>query len=769
MSVMSTRGELIRTEGSSVGFPRRNAGAAGEFLDLREILTILRRKSHLAFTVFAATILVAIAYLLVVPSKYTATSIIHVDPRQQQVISSKTVLSGIGADAAAVESQVELIRSTAAVAKVVQRLNLLDDPEFSNPSLSELVLDALLPDRGRPDAEKAAIVRRNKAIARFRDQLHVQRRGLTYILEVSFESVDAEKAARIANMLADVYLSDQLAIKSDATTSASKRLTERIDTLQNRLRVSQRAVAAFKAENNIVDVGTADSGLTLNKRQVEQLNQQLILARARGAQAEAKYQQVRKIKEQKIDPGSLPNALNSEVISKLRVQYSAVARVEAEFSATYGPGHPNLTRIRSQLGKMRDEIKSELGRILTSAKNEYEIATTGVQSLTASLRKLEQQSLQYNQVKVGLEELEREAQADRTLFEQFLSRAKETSEQRSLQYADARIVAYAIEPVEPSSPKSLIILLIASVGGMGLAIGNVLVAQNFDRSYHRKADLERDTGIMCLAACPAIAPRDIGIAATGGGRFWNSINPFSSAGGRTARFEDNTDFRQLTGQLSVVQPGSMFADAIRSIRLGITAARPDLDPKILLVSSALPGEGKSTIAANLARSLARTGAITLLIDADTRNGALSQLLVSPGAPGLSEVLSGQQTLKQAAIFEPANNMFLLPAGQTRMDQDDTDMLVDDRLAQFLEIYRDGFDYIVIDGPPILPMVDGRILYHYADAALFVVEYGKTDDEAVLAAMSVLGSMRRKIAGTVLNKVDPGAGYAYHYKYSAPRS
>ena len=766
LSITADGGELGRFERSPAGYGHRSSEKPGDLLDVRKLWKRLYSHRRLTLSVFAATMLAGLLYLLIAPPVYTAVSVIHVDPRQQRAIASETDLSGTGADAAAVESQIELIRSTAVASTVVEQLGLLHDPEFSRPSLLARALETVLPAWGDEDPVAAARRHRNMVIVRLLEQLSVRRRGLTYLIEIRFDSVDAEKAALIANALAGAYLDDQLATKSNT----AKWLTERIDKLRGRLSDSERAVAAYKAENNMIDAGTESSVLTLINQQIEQSNRQLILARTLAVEANAKYDRFRRLTEQNVDPGSLSDALNSDVLSDLRVQYTAVARLESEYSVTLGPSHPSLQRTRSKLATMRREIKQELARILVSKKDEHELAIARVDSLAASLKALEQKSLQFDLAKIRFADLQREAQANRELFGQFLSRAKQRSERRSLTNSEARVVARAIMPDEPGSPGKMIVLLIAAVSGMGLAVGSTFLRQNLDRGYRAKADLERDTGVMCLGLCPAVDPRNAGgVATKGRNRSWRSLtrlmNGFASGGA----IGKKTGFRQLASRIVLDQPASSYADAIRSIQFNCKKANPDRQSKIYLVSSALPGEGKSTLAVNLARSLAKSGVCTLLIDADTRTGSLSQVLARNDAPGLSEVISNQQTFRETAICEPETTMFFLPAGRNRLNGGKTGMLADDRFRQFLDKYRDSFEYIVIDGSPVLSTENGRILYRYADAALFVVEWGKTDNKAVIAAMETLGSMQRKIVGTILNKVDPFASDATRDDNSVSRS
>lgn len=761
MTITAKSDDLVRLNDPFRGSGNRFVEEPGDLLDLRALWELVRSQGRLALSIFCTTILVAVLYLLVVPPVYTGVSVIHIDPRQQRVTASQSVLSGIGADAAAVESQVELIKSTTVAGTVIDQLGLLEDPEFSAPSLIGYVKRLILPKWGTDDAAAAEKLR-NKVIVRFQDQLSVRRRGLTYIIEVKFDSVDPKKSARIANAIADAYLDDQLSLRTDAATSASNWLTGRMEELREKVRLSERAVANFKAENKIVDVGSAGSGNTLSNRQLVELNQQLILARARSAEAKAKYDQVLSVTRENVDPGSLPDALNSDVITRLRVQYSAVARVESEYSATYGSGHPSLKNIRNQLARLRQEIKQELQRILASSKNEYEIAKSRVDSLTSSLEGLEAQSADLNQARVKLGELEREAEANRDLFEQFLARAKETSEERNLKTSDARIVARAIVPVEPTSPQKLAVLIIAIVAGSGLAFSGAYVRHKMERGYRSKSELERDTGVPCLGVCPALDPRELKRRPVRRSAAKRSTPALLSRLADLGRRRQRVTVQDALGRLTLDKPDTDFSEAIRSIRLGLEAEADDSSKKIVLVSSALPQEGKSTIAVNLARALAKSGRFTLLIDLDAKAQTLSRLIGSSNASGLSEVLSGRTALEDAIIFDKDCGLLFLPVGSIRSRRDQADMFVNIQLEEFLAKHRDDFDCIIIDGPPILGTADGRFLYRYADSGLFVVEWGVTHHNAVLTAMGELGPMRRKIAGTVLNKADPRSIDNYPY-------
>ena len=283
-----------------------------------------------------ATVLLAEAATIVLPAKYKATTIVLVDPRQPRVTNSEAVISGIGSDAAAVESQVELIESSSLARKVVARLGLDQDSDFVAPSLLERLTEALLPAAAQ-DSQNVADRNVSRLVSRFQKNLSVRRRGLTYVLEISFSSTDPVKAARISGAVAEAYLDDQRSAKTDITTRASGWLGDRIGEMRDRVRTSEQAVAAYKSGNNIVDV---TQGNRLLNRQTEDLTQQLALARTRTADARARFERVQQAAKQSGDPAALNESLQSQVIANLRSQYAETARVDAEYNAPLQAKYP---------------------------------------------------------------------------------------------------------------------------------------------------------------------------------------------------------------------------------------------------------------------------------------------------------------------------------------------------------------------------------------------------------------------------------------------
>jgi capsular exopolysaccharide synthesis family protein len=708
--------------------PREQAGTAAS--GIRSFWLVLRWRAWLVGVVTLATVLVAGIALVVIPPRYKATTVVLVDPRQQRVTNSEVVISGIGADAAAVESQVELIESSALARKVIERLKLAQDPDFANASVLEQIGEGLLALVGQapPNTEERRL---NRLVYKFQNGLSVRRRGLTYVLEMSYTARTPAKAALISGAVADAYLDDQRAAKAEITARASGWLGERIEAMRGQVRDAERAVADYKSANSMVDV---TQGNKLISRQIEDLTQQLALARTRTADAWARRERVEQVARNTTDPATLAEALQSQTIAGLRTQLAEAARAEAESHALYGDRHPSRVAARAQLEGVRRQIDNELARIVTGVRNDYQVAGDREKSLERELTILKEKFAETSQANVRLHELEREAQAQRALFEQFLNRAKETSEQQSLQIADARIISPALVPLKQDRPPTIVLLIAAAVGGGILGLGLVLLMEQMARGLRTGAEIEEVLSLPCIATLPSEAG---GLSARRGllGRHWPRRAGQGAAAPLFAR----------------IAPLSAYARSLQVLRSRLRRASPSRRGEILVVISALPGEGKSTFACNYALSAAAAGIRTLLIDGDAYNAAASRAFELTGA-GLWEVLRGETSFWHVITQEAESTLTIMNARDAAKIPSEVDDVSEAVVATLLQDCRRHFDLVVIDSPAILSSPGSMPFIDCADRAVMVVEWSRTERHAVLEALGSLGAHAGKVAGVVLNKV-----------------
>ncbi|MEA2936172.1 MAG: polysaccharide biosynthesis transport protein, partial [Variibacter sp.] len=467
-------------------------------------------------------------------------------------------------------------------------------------------------------------------------------------------------------------------------------------------------------------------GNKLIARQLEDITQQLALARSRKAEAQGRLERVRETGRQGGNPAALGEVLQSQVIGNLRVQYAEAARLEAEYKTLYGDRYPLLMTIRAQLADIRGQIDREIARVVAGIRNDYEVASSRETVLEADFTKLKQQSETLGQADVALRGLEREAQANRALFEQFLARAKETTEQQSLQIADARVVSPALTPIKPQRPSAILVLMMALACGAILGVGVVLVREQLRRGFRTADEIEHWLALPSLG----ILPRQT----DNGG---NRREPAARSG---------------AAHYAVNNPLSDYAGGLWAVMTRLRRSASASPGEVLVVASALPGEGKSTFACNLALASAASGTRTLLIDGDIYAAGTSRLLNLRG-PGLCEVLAGKAKFWSATLKDKATGLCVLGAREAVRSAGALETVDSKAVAAFLSEHRQQFDLIVIDSPAILP-VDGGLFAECADRAVLLVEWERTERAAVLEALAMLGPLKQKVAGVVLNKASP---------------
>jgi succinoglycan biosynthesis transport protein ExoP len=710
-----------------------------------DILRCLRRNTKLILATAVIGTVVAAAAIVTITPQYRATVAVLVDPRQTKLLQDAEVVGRPGTDNGAIESEVELLQSDALTRQVAERLNLRSDDEFGAPEgfLARLKSLVLLPMRlmfgSRSNGDPLAAVTN-----RLQKATSARRRGLTYVIELNAWSQDADKAARIANTFAEMYLADQIAAKSDVTRRASEWLSGRVEEMRGRLNASEKALETYKAEAGLFDPG----GENLSNRQIGQLNDQLIDARAKAAAAHSKYEQLKLITPERLRSAAASvDVLQSAVVSNLRGQYADAARQQAEREARYGPQHPMVTHGRAQVADLERQITAEITRIVTSARSEYEITRARQDSLEVSLDELKEKAAQFNQASVRLRELDRDVQANRDLFQSFLARAKQTSE-LSMQMADSRVVSPARVPTATSYPRKGLVLGLGLFGSLGLGIALALGRDAFGRGFRRPADLEREFGLQPLASIPRVMPKDEGPRRPRLANL-NLRNLKTIAAGKN---DDGPEWgiAGLLGDVGLDQPESAFSESIRTLYLGLKQQSSDRHIGVVLVTSALPGEGKSTVALNLARTAAQAGDNVLLIDGDLRRPALAKALKLPGDIGLADLLAGRSDLRSAVRHEPRTNLYAIAGTRGVSGANALALLSSLRMKRLVDHARDIFDLVVVDASPLLPVADARLLLEQADGAVMVVASERTSRDAVTATLHENPELSDKIVGVVLN-------------------
>jgi len=692
-------------------------------------------------------VILALLYLFTAAPQFTSTASMVIDTRKVQLFQQQSVLGDIAVDSATVETQVEILKSENISLAVIRDLHLIEDPEFTGNGggLLGTVLSSVTSIFSSGTASSEFELTR-KALERFEKDRTVKRLGLTYVMEIGFTSPDPAKAARIANAIADAYIVDQLEAKYQATRRASVWLQDRIKELRTQASAAQRAVVDFKTANNIVDAG----GRLMNEQQLAEVNSQLIMAHAATAEAKARLDRMNDILKQDIPDANVTDALKNETIVKLRAQYVDMASKESIWASKYGHDHLAAVNLRSQMAEIKRNITAELKRIQESYKSDYDIAVTREEAIKSSLANVVSESQLTNQAQVQLRELESTAQSYQAMYDNFLQRYMESVQQQSFPITEARVISAATMPLKKSYPKTVIVLAASLLGGLMLSFGAAMARELTDRVFRTTSQVEEVLGANCIAILPSL-----GGTAASGGRALDKL-----AGRR-----DNPQPDLL--RYVVDNPPSRFSEAIRSLKVAVDLNSIMRENRVLGTTSTLPNEGKSTISTNLAQLMAHGGARVILVDADLRNPSLSRALVPDAKTGLVDVVANKVSLDEALTVDPVTQLAILPAGTTSRLLHTNEILASKAMHELVTRLRGRFDYVVLDLPPMAPVVDVRVTSSFVDSYVFVVEWGRTNIDVVQHNLRNAPEILDKLLGVALNKADTKllARYeSYHGRY-----
>jgi exopolysaccharide transport family protein len=729
-------------------------GDGGGLLSLERAVSAVRRRLHLVGLVTGLIVGITIAIVLMLPNRYDGVAVIQIDPRKKSIANVEGVIADLRADAATVDSEVEVLSSRAVALKVIDVLKLREDPEFRKPApftrlLEMFQLGQLLPSKPseadtltgrRLDTDPIGsligttepgtyVPERDEVAAAFEDRLRVGRVRSTLLIEIRFSSEDPVKAARIANTIAEVYLDDQLSGKKHAAGFATRLLEEKISELKDRVSEAERKVAQFKSDNSIFD----SEGHILSEKELARIMEQAVLARNATAEAKARLELGERLQAAPDGTATISGVLGSDTVRVLREQVALVQRRLAEVETRYGPLHPELQKARADAQEARSQLLAEIARLVANLRNEFEIAQRREMQLIQTLTTLKEKESGTKEASVRLAELEREAATSRQLLEAMLVRYKQTSEIQDLQLPDARIIEQADVPLYPAGPKRKQWVLVAFIGGLLFSVGLAIALELATPGVSRPEDVERALEVAHIGSLPLL------VAHPGHS---NRLGVIRSV---------------------LADPRGVYAEAVRGVRHEIDIRRPPSRSRVILIASALPGEGADALASNLAHHYAMTGERVLLLDGDTRRAPLTRSLAPERRFGLLDILQHRAPLEQAVLRDSASGLHFLPAfGPSPVEQARPELLGSEHMVEVLADLKRQFDTIIIDSPPLLPVVDARILANFADQIVFVMTWRKTPKQLAKRALATLGRNHDKIAGVVVVSVAPEAledGYA----------
>jgi succinoglycan biosynthesis transport protein ExoP len=680
--------------------------------DLHEAISFVWRQWKIIASAAGIALLIGVIVTLTQTPRYTGTALVLLDPQKQTTPTPGSDQNTYGdVSDALVDNQIAIIRSTAFLKRVVEKIRLVSDPEFGSTAPQD-------PQNSSP-ASNVIAPNVMASVNALQEALTVNRVGLGSIFSISVTSVDSARAAMLANAVASGYVVEKLDARFDSAKNASAWLSDRLVDLRQQLRQSEEAVAQFRSDHGLVQSG---SNITLNQQQLSEFNAKLVEARNDLAQKKARVDLLRSIKEKGGNIQSLPNLPSSSALQALHAQDAAASQKEAELVARYSERHPLVVNIRAERRDIQRAIAADIQQLSANVQNEYELAKTRVDTLEQSLREATGQTGAEDKTAITLRELERTATVNKTLFESFLQKAKITQEQSTFDAQEARVITPAQPPGAPSYPNKSREMVIALFIGLLLGVGGALGKEKLMTGFVTPRQAEEMLGLPLLASVSSMASSDL------------IVN------GKATKLP----------LLPAAMPLSRFSETMRMLRSGILMTDVDDPPKVIQVTSAVPSEGKTTIALSLAVSAATSGLKVLFIDADLRRPSASRSLGLQKQPGLVDMLSGRIEMRDAIKYREDSKFWVLSAGGKT--QNPADILASERMKSFISIWKHSFDIVVIDSAPIGPVIDSVIISNSVDKVVFVVRWAATARELVQQSVQRLPG-HRKVAGIVFNRVN----------------
>ncbi len=688
-----------------------------ELLNLGRLLGMIRRRLPIMLITFGIITVSTLLWVMAQPNGYTAEASLALDTRRVNVQEIPNFVTGVTLDFPIVRTEVQVLQSWPLAARVMQTLDIGNHPEYSSRRLGTLarlsksldlpdaVQDLFTPAPGPPLAM-------DELVGQFNKNLSVITDGRSYVIRVQFRSADPALASAVANQLVTLYLSGQEEERVQTIKRINGWLNERAEELRTQVRRSETAVQQFRQQNNLAEL----KGNSVSQQQISELSNQLILASAERAEKEARLRQIQQGRGNS-NAINIGEVMNSSLIARLREQEAQVIRREAELTDRYGEKHPTMIAVRAERDDLRRKIDQEIAKIAQSISAEADIARAREGSLRGNLDGLRRQAAQANPAEVRLRELERDVDANRAVLDAFLTRIQQGATQENFVNPSARVVSPAQMPKSADQPRSGLIMIIAAIVGAGLAFVLAVLIDAFDRTARSTEQLEREIGVSCLGLVP-----------------------------RTGRLSNRAD-------MVLSQRAGLFAEAIRSVRAALKVSSVGAPPKVILLTSAVAGEGKSLIALSLARSAALDGSRVLLIDCDFRNPTVARALKVPATNGLDHLLIHGNSGGSPIRTDDASGLHFIP---TEAAPHKAQELLGGRLfAGLLKEVRRHYDLIILDCPPVATVSDTLLIAQQADATLVVAQWRKTPTHMLNRSVRRLAQGHSRAVALVLNRIDPG--------------
>jgi len=706
---------------------------------LRDYLRILIKSKWVVITTVLLFVSVVTISTLRTTPIYEAVGSIAINKMDPVTFNLKDSSSSVDYyDPADLDTEVRILKSDLLALQVIRQLNLDKQPEGGNKTASlGLMTDGMQPDSAKTSA----------ALSDFKSNLQVSLVPNTRIIEIRYHSPDKNLAARVVNTLANTYVEQNFKTRFESTMQASDWLSKQLVDLQIKVETSQEKLVKYQKEHEILGI---DEKQNITTAKLDELNRELTTAESVRMEKESIYHLVQSgdtdsiVAAANVDGGARGTSANSALLEKLREQQADLKIQVAQLSTQFGPSYPKLAQLNSQLKEVDAQIQGEMRKVAARLRGDYLAAVQREGMLRSALEQQKQQANKLNESAIEYSLLKRDVDANRTLSEGLLEKLKEAGVTAGLRSNNFRIVDAARVPTSPSGPNIFRNLAFALALGLSTGIGLAFLLESMDNTVRTPEQAQT------ISLLPSLGMIPLGSRSTREIRGSSKLALASS--------------KEAVELVTKSRPRSQMAESYRALRTSLLLTFPGGPPKVILITSALPEEGKTTTSVNSAIVLAQKGTRVLLIDADLRRPSIHKTLGMGSTLGLSNVLTGNASLQQAII--PSTilpDLFLLPAGTPPPNP--AELLASTKMRSVLEELRKHYDHIVIDSPPTLSVTDAVVMSTAADAVVLVIRSGHTTKPALRRARDILLQVNARVCGVLVNAVNLNSpDYYYHYEY-----
>ena len=699
--------------------------------DVRRYLGMLHKRRGILLTCLGVSFAVAVLFNYTSRPVYEATAQILIDRDTPNVLPNKELVEMVQGGSDYYQTQYQLLKSRSLAERVVERLELQKSPELATgPMMSPLERAERLFGRA-----PAAFIDPNgiplpPAVAAFRSRVVVEPIPGSRLVNLRFRAYDPRTAANAVNALAQLYIEQSLELRFTTSTDATGWLSDRLKEQQARVETAEKALQAYREREGLVN---QEEKQGLVEQKLQTLNGAVLEARMERIGKESLYNQIGSLAPGQAE--SFPLVLGSETMQGLKVELATLQKEEQRLAETLGERHPDMVRVRNQIRQTQERMRTEVHNVTRAAESDYRSALAKESRLAASLESVKQEAQDTSRKTIEYSVLKRDVDSNKQLYQDLMTRTKQTGLQTELKTTNIRVIEKAETPRGPISPNRSrnyqLALLFGVLTGVGLALGFA----HLDNTFKTPEDVKEQLHLPFLGMVPDAEGRQPGA-------------PSLPRGQALA--------------VATKNPSSPVAEAYRVLRTNLIFTSADAGGRALVVTSANPGEGKTTTVANLAAALAHNGAKVLAVDADLRRPTLHQHFGLQKTPGLSDLLVGKSTASQAIQTTRINGLQLLACGY--QPPNPAELLGSPMMKQVVEALRSHYEWILIDSPPLLAMADTAVLASVVEGVVLVLAADSTPKPLVGRALDQIQSVGGRVVGVILNRVNLERNSYYYSQY-----